>query len=425
MDYNNLKQGIEKFIPILDANADALAIEDKYGKIIYTNNAYTKMIKRGNGELVADSRDIVKDDETYGKVIVYHDISEINRLRRELDRLNQKLRKVQTKYTFKDIVGEDPVLLNTIKKAKSAAMTPATILIRGESGTGKEVFAQAIHNTSNRRNEKLVMINCSSIPEELLESELFGYVEGAFTGANRGGKRGLFQEADKGTLFLDEVGDVSSRMQVKLLRVLQEREIMPVGSMKTIPIDVRIICATNKPLEEMIERGEFREDLYYRLNVFPLFIPPLRERLADINLILKYLLNQYNEFYNRNVEDITSSAIKVLVKQQWRGNVRELQNVLSRVLIGMDEQDKVITVDDILPIINGEQGHQLNEKKRIKSSENNFESLPLNISEAIEETERRCIIRALEKNDGDKNKAAVDLGVSLRTLYYKCNKLRI
>ena len=161
-------------------------------------------------------------------------------------------------------------------------MTPATIMIRGESGTGKEIMANAIHNTSKRRNEKFVKINCSAIPEELLESELFGYKEGAFTGARRGGKKGLFQEADGGTLFLDEIGDISHKMQVKILRTLQEREIMPVGSTEAVPVDVRIISATNKNLEEMVSDGQFREDLYYRLNVFPLFIPPLRQRKNDM-----------------------------------------------------------------------------------------------------------------------------------------------
>ena len=161
-------------------------------------------------------------------------------------------------------------------------MTPATIMIRGESGIGKEIMANAIHNTSKRRNEKFVKINCSSIPEELLESELFGYKEGAFTGARRGGKKGLFQEADGGTLFLDEIGDISPKMQVKILRTLQEREIMPVGSTEAVPVDVRIISATNKNLEEMVSDGQFREDLYYRLNVFPLSIPPLRQRKNDM-----------------------------------------------------------------------------------------------------------------------------------------------
>ena len=240
------------------------------------------MRKRGNVEFVSDRKNIGVENYEIGMVTVYHDISEINRLKKELDRVNQKLRKAEVKYTFKDIIGKNPDLLKVIETAKVAAMTPATIMIRGESGTGKEIMANAIHNTSKRRNEKFVKINCSSIPEELLESELFGYKEGALTGARRGGKKGLFQEADGGTLFLDEIGDISPKMQVKILRTLQEREIMPVGSTEAVPVDVRIISATNKNLEEMVSDGQFREDLHYRLNVFPLFIPPLRQRKNDM-----------------------------------------------------------------------------------------------------------------------------------------------
>ena len=183
MEWNDVKEILEDVKPILKATSDAICILDKYGNTIYENPLYEIMLKRGNLEIVADSKDIYVDGKKAGKVIVYHDISEVNRLRRELDRLNQKLRKVEAKYSFKDIIGENEKMLEAINVAKTAAMTPATIMLRGESGTGKEIFANAIHNTSPRRNEKFVKINCSSIPDELLESELFGYKEGAFTGA--------------------------------------------------------------------------------------------------------------------------------------------------------------------------------------------------------------------------------------------------
>lgn len=284
--WNDITEILEDIKPILKATSDAICIHYQYGNQIYKNQLYDVMVRRGNAEIVADTKEIYNHkNEKVGKVIVYHDISDVNRLKRELERLNQKLRKVQAKYTFQDIIGENEKLKKAINTARTAAMTPATIMLRGESGTGKEIFANAIHNTSPRRNEKFVKINCSSIPDELLESELFGYREGAFTGARRGGKKGYFQEADHGSLFLDEIGDVSPRMQVKLLRALQEKEIMPVGSTEAIPVDVRIICATNKPLEEVVEEGSFREDLYYRLNVFPVKIPPLRERKDDIEAI--------------------------------------------------------------------------------------------------------------------------------------------
>lgn len=201
MSERELLEIIESAKIILKSTSDAICVIDTRGTIIYQNPMYEIMVKRGNTEIVSDEKEIYIDGTKIGKVVVYHDISEINRLRRELDRLNQKLRKVETKLTFKDIIGKNKDLLDVINDARIAASTPATILIRGESGTGKEIFANAIHNASPRRNEKFVKLNCSSIPEELIESELFGYKEGAFTGAQRGGKKGLFQEADHGTLF--------------------------------------------------------------------------------------------------------------------------------------------------------------------------------------------------------------------------------
>lgn len=421
MEWNDVKEILDEVKPILKATSDAICVLDKYGNTIYENPLYEIMLKRGNLEIVADSKDIYVDGKKAGKVIVYHDISEVNRLRRELDRLNQKLRKVEAKYSFKDIIGENEKMLEAINVAKTAAMTPATIMLRGESGTGKEIFANAIHNTSPRRNEKFVKINCSSIPDELLESELFGYKEGAFTGAQRGGKKGLFQEADRGSLFLDEIGDVSPRMQVKILRALQEKEIMPVGSTESIPIDVRIICATNKPLEKMIEDGEFREDLYYRLNVFPIKIPPLRERKDDIEAISMYLLNQYNDYYGRKVSTIDKDAIKLLKKGDWPGNVRELQNVLSRALINLSGDEEVLTADDIEAAINGEDARP---RKR-RNADGIPENIPTELNAAVEYVETTVIKRAIEQAGGDKNKAAVILGIPLRTLYYKCKKLGI
>ncbi len=421
MEWNDVKEILEEVKPVLKATSDAICVLDKYGNTIYENPLYEIMLKRGNLEIVADSKDIYVDGKKAGKVIVYHDISEVNRLRRELDRLNQKLRKVEAKYSFKDIIGENEKLLEAINVARTAAMTPATIMLRGESGTGKEIFANAIHNTSPRRNEKFVKINCSSIPDELLESELFGYKEGAFTGAQRGGKKGLFQEADRGSLFLDEIGDVSPRMQVKILRALQEKEIMPVGSTESIPIDVRIICATNKPLEKMIEDGEFREDLYYRLNVFPIKIPPLRERKDDIEAISMYLLNQYNDYYGRKVSTIDKDAIKLLKKGDWPGNVRELQNVLSRALINLSGDEEVLTADDIEAAINGEDARP---RKR-RNADGIPENIPTELNAAVEYVETTVIKRAIEQAGGDKNKAAVILGIPLRTLYYKCKKLGI
>lgn len=418
MGWTRITEIIEEVKLILDATSDAICIKDEVGKVIYTNAPYEVMLKRGSAEMISDVREIRAKGAKVGSVIVYHDISEVTRLKRELDRVKGKLRKVQTKYTFQDIVGTNNQLQKVIATAKVAAVTPATILLRGESGTGKEIFANAIHNASPRRNERFVKINCSSLPEDLLESELFGYKEGAFTGAQRGGKKGLFQEADHGTLFLDEIGDVSPRMQVKLLRALQEREIMPVGSAEVIEVDVRIICATNKALEEMIDRGEFREDLYYRLNVFPLLIPPLRDRKDDIRAISAYIINKYNDFYERAVLSIDQQAVEILKESDWPGNVRELENVLSRALINLETGANKLMAEDIEAALSGDSGKR-------KTSSNVIGQIPTEIGQAVEMTERLCIQKALGETNGDKNKAAVLLGIPLRTLYYKCTKLGI
>ena len=424
-EVKSLPQMIDDTRPILDAVNNAMTITDINGSLVYKNEAYNRMLKRGNVEFVSDRKNIGTENYGIGMVTVYHDISEINRLKKELDRVNQKLRKAEVKYTFKDIIGKNPDLLKVIETAKVAAMTPATIMIRGESGTGKEIMANAIHNTSKRRNEKFVKINCSSIPEELLESELFGYKEGAFTGARRGGKKGLFQEADGGTLFLDEIGDISPKMQVKILRTLQEREIMPVGSTEAVPVDVRIISATNKNLEEMVSDGKFREDLYYRLNVFPLFIPPLRQRKNDMKEIVLYLLNKYDSFYDRSVTEITDEAVNLLKEEEWPGNVRELENVVSRALINLDMQAKTLNSDDIL--------EALGSKKILKKASENqkgghpieMDSLPRTLNAAMKETEKILIENSLRRWQGDKNKAAAELDVPLRTFYYKCKTLGI
>ncbi len=419
---------IEESRLLLSSVPDAVCIKNTRGEIVFANRAYEKMLKRGSTELVSDTSEICENGVMLGTCMVYHDISDINRLRRELDRVKQKLRKAQTRYTFQDIIGQNKALLRVIETAKTASMTPATIMLRGESGTGKEIFANAIHNNSPRRNEKFVKINCASLPEALLESELFGYKEGAFTGALRGGRKGLFQEADRGTLFLDEIGDVSPAMQVKLLRALQEKEIMPVGASEAVKVDVRLICATNQPLEQMVEAGTFREDLYYRLNVFPLHIPPLRERKEDIGLIVQYLLQQYNEFYGRDVKEISQEAVALLQQEDWKGNVRELENVLSRVFVNIAQKTICIDRAAIAQAMSGEYGmlqQAEHTEKPTGAAQILLETLPENLQEAVAQTERQCIIRAIQQYQGDKNRAAVALGLPLRTLYYKCKKYGI
>ena len=403
--------------PILEAAPDALCVLDRDGREQFANRACRGMRRRAGGEQAEDSAPIRLNGREVGRIVVYHDLSEVSRLRAELERLDQKLRTIQTRYTFRDIVGSDPKLLQAIRLAKGAASTPAAILIRGESGTGKELFAQAIHNHSNRRRERLVTVNCSALPEELLESELFGYVEGAFTGARRGGRPGLFQQAHRGTLFLDEIGDISPRMQVRLLRALQEHEVTPVGGDEPVPVDVRIISATHRDLEAMVAAGQFREDLYYRLNVFPIRLPALRERPGDLEAIVRYLLVRYGELYHRRAEILEPEAVDLLRRQSWRGNVRELENVVTQVLIRIPEEQTVLTRGDFAQVLGG--------AGRGRTAPIRPAEAGRTLAETLEETERACIRQALERSGGDKNRAAYELGLPLRTLYYKCKRLGI
>jgi transcriptional regulator with PAS, ATPase and Fis domain len=281
--------------------------------------------------------------------------------------------------------------------------------LRGPSGTGKELFAHAIHNASERANQSFISVNCAALPETILESELFGYTEGAFTGARKGGKHGLLAEANKGTLFLDEIGKMSLNVQSKFLRFLQNKEVTPVGGSKSYKIDTRIIAATNLDLEELIEKGEFLSDLYYRLNVVPIIIPPLKEHLEDLPEIASIILMRLNQEYGRVVEEISPDAMKSLQKYNWPGNVRELENIIGRSLINMEPEEKLILPKHI-PVLsdNSENITERNKKG--------------NLNELVDEYEKSIILNALERNKGNKTKTAKDLGISIRALYYKMER---
>jgi transcriptional regulator with PAS, ATPase and Fis domain len=297
-------------------------------------------------------------------------------------------------------------------------LTRATVLLRGESGTGKELFAHAIHNASERKYKQFIRVNCAAISEHLLESELFGYEEGAFTGARRGGKRGLFEEASGGTIFLDEIGELSMSMQVKLLRVLQEREVVRVGGTKAIDVDVRVIAATHVNLESAIQAGRFREDLYYRLLVVPIYIPPLRQRLEDIQPLALHLLRKYNQEYGRSVEEIAPETLRILLSYHWPGNVRELENVLGRAMIHMRISERVI-LPEHLPPLERKSGNLGGPGQPFAASTGKT------LKEAVEEAERQHIIRELAAARGNRTLAAKRLGISIRSLYYKLEKLGI
>lgn len=367
-------------------------------------------------DVIVNVAPIVVDGELKGSVGVIHDVSEIKRLTDELEKARRIIRTLEAKYSFADIIGYSEPMRAAIEQAKKAALTPATVLLRGESGTGKELFAHAIHNASERKYKQFIRVNCAAIAESLLESELFGYEEGAFTGARRGGKRGLFEEASGGTIFLDEIGELSMSMQAKLLRVLQEREVVRVGGTKPIEIDVRVIAATHVNLESAIQAGRFREDLYYRLQVVPIHIPPLRQRLEDIKPLAMDLLRKANLEYGRNVEEIAHETLQVLLSYHWPGNVRELENVLGRAMIHMRISERVILPEHLPP---------LERKLSVAGSDYHVtaNSTGKTLKEAMEEAEREHIKRELAAARGNRTLAAKRLNISIRSLYYKMEKL--
>jgi transcriptional regulator with PAS, ATPase and Fis domain len=350
---------------------------------------------------------------------MYRQLNEVNELFKRLQKAENKasfyhteLKKSENaRFTWDHIISENAVMEKIKKSAAKAAKGRSTILIRGESGTGKELFAHAAHNSSARKDGKFVIVNCAAIPEDLLESEFFGYEEGAFTGARSRGKIGKFDLANGGTLFLDEIGDMSLTLQAKLLRVLQEREFYRVGGTKRIHVDVRIIAATNRNLEEMVIDGTFREDLYYRLNVISLFIPPLRERMQDIEILSDKVMRELNRVIGTSITGFEPAAKQILMSYHWPGNVRELRNVMERAMT-FAEHGK-IKVEDLPDYMLG--------------STNVFlEEIAVTQEETmVESAERQAIETALTKTKGNKAKAAKMLGISRSSLYDKLRKYQL
>lgn len=454
----NLSEIRETLEATINATQDAISVVDANGIGIMINPAYTKMtgytesdvigkdcsfdlvegesvhkevLRTGKPvkgkrlrvgsmkkEVIAEAAPIIVKGVLKGSVAIIHDLTEINEIYKRLDQAKQIIRNLEAKYTFDDIVGTSEILINAIEKAKIAAATPATVIIRGESGTGKELFAHAIHNASSRRYSQFVRVNCAAISENLLESELFGYEEGAFTGASKGGKIGLFEKANGGTIFLDEIGELSLNTQAKLLRVLQEKEILRVGSNKPRAIDVRIISATNVDLENAILEKRFRQDLYYRLNVVPIDIPPLRNHKTDIPALVKHLINKYNQEYGRNVSDISSAALERIMAYDWVGNVRELENFVGRTMINIKMHEHLITLNHLPQTL--AIGNLITSAEPEETVLDSFE-----LEENVMRFEKRHIELTLQKCQGNREETARLLGISLRSLYYKIKNLEI
>lgn len=435
---------------LLDTNAMTAIIVDNNMKVVYINKTYLDILGKSEeevvgkyvGDITPESRTLIviktgkaivgynwlingynmiacavpliKNDKVMGcfAYSLFMDIWDakdtVDNLMGELNMYRDEVRNLYSaRYTFAEIIGQVQKIQDVKNLAQKAAEHPSiTVLIRGESGTGKELFAHAIHRASNRSKMPFIRVNCAAIPENLLEAELFGYKEGAFTGARKGGSPGKFELANGGTVFLDEIGEMSPSMQSKLLVFLQEREFERLGSHKPIRVNIRIIAATNRNLEEMIKQEKFREDLYFRLNVLTLEIPPLRERLEDIPMLVSYLIPKLNKNMKSDVAKISDAALELFGKYNWSGNIRELENVLERAMLLADMDDSHTITTKHLCFM------------KIKN-ENTGAICPNNLRSLIKDYEKQILVRVLEETNYNKTKTANILDIDLSWLYKK------
>ncbi|MHB8075923.1 sigma 54-interacting transcriptional regulator [Desulfosporosinus fructosivorans] len=441
------KRRVEQLKAILDFTYDGVIALDKNGRISVFNPVMEKLTgwkaKKAIGSLVIDvlpkshCANVLKS----GKAEV-GDIMEIGRAKvvanhipikvdekiegvvttiQSVDRLQSLEHKVRrsladrghvAKHSFKDILGHSQAIENAVKWASEYAQVDSTVLLHGRTGSGKELFAQAIHNASPRRHESFVAINCAALPESLLESELFGYVEGAFTGARKGGKAGVFEIAHGGTLFLDEVGEMAPSLQARLLRVLEEGEVMRLGDNSILPVNVRLVAATHRDLKAMVEKASFREDLFYRLNVLSLVVPELAARGSDILLIARHFLDEFSGKMNRRVGRLSGDAERILLEYPWPGNIRELRNAIERMVMLTGEKE--ISKDDVARalLLDGEQTFCVPVRKEKLHGE-------------VELAEIRIIQKALKECGGNKTEAARYLGISRTTLWRKMQEVGV
>jgi len=372
-------------------NKCALRQTFETGRPVVNSTAYI-VNNKGNRVPIRISTAILRDGKgnVVGGVETFQDLSQVESLRKEL----------QSRHTFEDIVGRGPAMARLFEILPQIAESNSTVLIEGQSGTGKELFARAIHNLSPRRKKRFVAVNCAALPDTLLESEFFGFKAGAFTDAKRD-KLGRFALADGGTIFLDEIGDISPALQVRLLRVLQEKVIEPLGSVEGAKVDVRIICATNKNLSELVETGRFREDLYYRVRVIYLAIPSLRERREDIPLLVDHIITKLNNLQQKSIVGISPEALARLMEYDYPGNVRELENILEQAFVLC--RGEIVELYHLPPEV----------RPAGYSSKNGVGAMTLT------SMERHLVSEALQRHRGNRKLAARELGINTSTLYRK------
>lgn len=450
---SNLKP--HELIPIFDSISDAIFIDDDSGKALWINKACEDLFKIQRSEILGKNITSLEKEGIFtpsvarlvmeqkkavnlihqnkdGKRILStgiplldeagnitkiittsRDVTELISLQNKLEdaRLTLDELKARGKIQYDKIIANSPSMYQVIQFTERLADVDSTVLITGESGVGKGVIARLIHDSGKRKDHPFVKINCGAIPENLIESELFGYESGAFTGSRTQGKTGLFEEAEGGTVFLDEISELPLNMQVKLLQVIQEREIKKVGGVKTIPVNVRIISATNKDLEHMVQSGQFREDLFYRLNVVPVNIPPLRERPEDVIPMIRYFLNKNNKKMQEH-KSIDSNAMAILIRYSWPGNVRELENIIERVVITTREET---ILPENLPSFLMKSAKPVHDFSVLTDE---------NLKEALEQAEKKILASAFAKYRSTR-KIAVALGVSQPTIVRRLQKYQI
>ena len=378
---------------------NACALKQTLGTGKPVVNATAHIITNGGGRVpIRISTAELKDagGQVIGGVETFQDLSQIEQLQKELTK----------QYTFEDIVGRSPAMMQLFEILPQIAESSSTVLIQGPSGTGKELFARAIHNLSPRKSKPLITVNCGALPDTLLESELFGHKAGAFTDAKRD-KPGRFALADGGTIFLDEIGDISQAMQVRLLRVLQERVVEPLGGVEPIPVDVRVVAATNKDLPELVHKGEFREDLYYRIMVIRLDLPGLKQRREDIPLLVEHMVARFNRLQGKDIAGVTDEVLARLMDHDYPGNVRELENIV--------EQAFVLCRGGLIQL------HHLPPELRPAATSGSTESGPMSLITM----EKHLINEALRRHGGNRKRASHDLGIDTSTLYRKIKALGI
>jgi len=398
---------------IIGENINKIFPEFDFSKIIKIGQKIEgKIWTVGDIKIVANIIPIKINNEIVRTVVTFQKVSQVQKIEQKI-REKLYLKGNVAENTFSDIIGQSQIFRNLKEEAKNYAQIDSPVLLYGETGTGKELFAQAIHNYSPRRNKSFVAFNCAALPESLLESELFGYVGGAFTGAKKEGKMGLFEQAHEGTIFLDEIGEISQNIQARLLRVLQEHKVRRLGDDKVIPVDVRIIASTNKKLIQLVKKNKFRDDLYYRINVLNLEIPPLRERKEDISLLVNFFIKKYGYKFKKIVEGISEEGMQILENYDWPGNIRQLENIIERLVVRTDKN--FIMTNLVKKIMKLQYGGGVIDNYQKQDNIN----YPL--SGNLENIEKNIIKEIINEEKGNKAAAARRLGISRTTLWRKLN----